>query len=624
MASGPNGRREFETVLTSVVKRRLIGAGALVLLLAGVPIPVALPRRSQVHPSAPLPEFLNTKPGVPYLGSHPCLPCHQDIDQSYGRTDMGRSMSVADVPEQIALVKRPVSVFDASIGRYFKVFVSHGQMYQSEYGLDSLGRLASEETEPIAYTVGSGENGFSYLVDRQGRLFQAPLSYYAKTGSWDLSPAHELGFSRAIEEGCIFCHAGKPQPVANRYGLYRQPAFKKLTIGCQKCHGPGDLHVKARKAGEPVPASGDPTIVNPARLPGWLADNICMYCHEKGDSEVLQPGKDYLDFRPGTPLDATLAIFKVPPTGGTTDESPLLNHYALMIASKCYRSSAGRLSCLSCHDPHYQPVAAEAPGYYNKKCLACHSTGSCSLALTARLASRPPDNCVGCHMPARSLTTIAHSALTDHRIPARPGEPLPVEALPTSSPASPGLTHLTAVPGQIDAVPPLTLLQAYSDVAQEKPAYKTPLRRLLAEVAATERSNPLVLRLLAHDALEQGQAGASMQSVPRAASGRSAAELNAINYLARAIRLGSTWPPDYELLGDLLARSGRFEEAIAILGRGIAIEPYTASFYPLLSDCYVAMGNRSEAIETLQSGRKLFPEDSGIRDSLRKLEPGKP
>jgi len=533
---------------------------------------------------------------------------------------MGRSMSMADVPEQIALVKKPVSVFDPAIGHYFKVFILDGQMYQSEYELDSIGRPASEDKQPIAYTVGAGENGYSYLINRAGHLFQAPLSYYTKTGSWDLSPAHELGFSRPIEEGCIFCHAGKPQPVANRYGLYRRPAFKKLSIGCQKCHGPGELHVKARLAGEPVPAAGDPTIVNPARLPEWLADNICMYCHEKGDSEVLQPGKDYLDFRPGTPLDATLAIFKVPPKPGTHDESPLLNHYVLMIASKCFRSSAGRLSCLTCHDPHRQPTAAEAPGYYRKKCLACHGTGSCSLALQTRLTTTPPDNCVCCHMPARSLAGISHSALTDHRIPARPGEPFPTDALPASSPASPGLVHLTAVPGQDDSLPPFTLLQAYSDIAQDNPAYKAEYRSVLAEVAASEQSNSLVLGLMARDVLGRAQESTSKPEAPQGPPGRAAAELAAVDYLARAIRLNSTWPPDYELLGDLLARRGRFEEAIAVLSRGIGIDPYTQSFYPLLSNCYADIGNRHAAIQTLENGLKLFPEDDAMHDLLRKLE----
>src|SRR5206468_9346938 len=53
------------------------------------------------------------------------------------------------------------------------------------------------------------------------------------------------------------------------------------------------------------------SIVNPAKLTPWLVDNICMRCHQSGQARVLQPGKDYSDFRPGAALDDTLSIFLV-------------------------------------------------------------------------------------------------------------------------------------------------------------------------------------------------------------------------------------------------------------------------------------------------------------------------
>ena len=588
-----------------------------------------LARRGRALPPADLPTYLNTKPGVVYLGSEACKPCHRDIWQSFTRTDMGRSMCLADVPAAMEKVKESVTVYDRAIDRYFKVFTRNGQMYQSEYGVDPggpsgpggpRGRVAFEHTERIAYAVGAGENGFSYLIERGGYLFQGPLSYYSKIGKWDLSPAHELGFTRPIEEGCISCHAGLPQPVADRPGLYRRPPFQELAIGCEKCHGPGELHVKARLAGDAVPAGGDPTIVNLARLPGWLANNVCMNCHEKGDAEVLQPGKSYLDFRPGTALDATLAVFKVPLQDGTADASPLLNHYFLMIMSRCYRASAGGLSCLSCHDPHGQPKAAEAPSYYREKCLQCHSTGSCSLPLTTRRSTTPPDDCVGCHMPKKNLTSISHSALTDHRIPARSGQPFPAEAFRAPNPALPGLIHLTAVPGKDDSVPPLTLLNVYAELSGEGPAYRAQYRRLLALAASAEPLSPLVLSLLARDAV----AGAQQSSQPNqhGQPGKAGAEAEAIDDLTRAIHLGSTWAPDYELLGQLLARAGRFEEAIGVLSRDVALAPYSPSVYPLLSACYAGLGNKEAAIRTLQDGLKLFPEDASIREMLRKDETG--
>src|SRR2546428_8798582 len=156
-----------------------------------------------------------------------------------------------------------------------------------------------------------------------------------------------------------------------------------------------ELHVKERLKGDPLSGDPDRSIVNPAKLPSWLADNICMYCHEGGDARVLQPGKGYFDFRPGTPLDDTQAIFLVPLKRESPSRPDLLEHNFSMVLSKCYRSSGGRLSCLTCHDPHIQPSKQEAPAYYRKKCLSCHTERSCALPLELRLRKTPANDCAG-------------------------------------------------------------------------------------------------------------------------------------------------------------------------------------------------------------------------------------
>lgn len=85
--------------------------------------------------------------------------------------------------------------------------------------------------------------------------------------------------------------------------------------------------------------------MNPAKLGGWLADNICMNCHQGAATRVLQPSKEFSGFRPGRPLDETVAIFSPSLTAGATGVSPLLEHYTLMTLSKCYRSSNGTMHC---------------------------------------------------------------------------------------------------------------------------------------------------------------------------------------------------------------------------------------------------------------------------------------
>ena len=172
-----------------------------------------------------------------------------------------------------------------------------------------------------------------------------------------------------------------------------------------------------------------------------------MSCHQNGDAMVLRPGKDYRDFKPGMPLDDTLAIFMVPPRRDSP-QTDLLEHYFSMTLSKCYRGSAGRLSCITCHDPHVEPAKQEAPAQFRAKCLECHNEKSCALPAATRQRKTPPDDCAGCHMPKRQVQTIAHAVLTNHRIVAQAEEPYPDAAFQLASPQTPDLVHLTAIPSR--------------------------------------------------------------------------------------------------------------------------------------------------------------------------------
>jgi hypothetical protein len=225
-------------------------------------------------------------------------------------------------------VRGTVTVTSEKLKRQYEVFVEKGKLYQSHSGTDFRAAHALE------YAIGSGANGMSFIVQRGNHLFQAPLSYYRRTEAWNLSPGYELadyGFSRPMHATCISCHSGQPQPVPGRNGQYLEPPFRELAIGCENCHGPGRRHIEA--------AGAKQTIVNPARLPPRLAEDICMSCHQGGDTRILQPGKVEQDFRPGTPLNDTVAIFKFPRTRDSAAESDLLEHHESMRLSRCFRQS---------------------------------------------------------------------------------------------------------------------------------------------------------------------------------------------------------------------------------------------------------------------------------------------
>ena len=97
-------------------------------------------------------------------------------------------------------------------------------------------------------------------------------------------------------------------------------------------------------------------------------------------------------------------------------------HTEQMRASGCYQAAGERMSCLSCHDPHFKPAAEDRVGYFRKRCLNCHEQNGCSAPDDVRGATTPADNCLSCHMPAVA-SQVQHAAITDHRVPRRPGEP---------------------------------------------------------------------------------------------------------------------------------------------------------------------------------------------------------
>lgn len=553
-------------------------------------------------------KYLNTVPGVAYVGSKVCGTCHRPIYDQYIRTDMARSMSLPSQRLELDRLASSVTIFDKKLNRYFEVFRQGQDSYEGEYEFDPNGHEIFKHIEKIAYAVGTGENGIGYVIQRRNYLFQAPIAFYTKANAWGLAPgyhSHDFGFTRPIRAACVACHSGLPQPVSDVNGLYKKPPFLELGIGCESCHGPGQLHVEARLKGKPLSGLIDPTIVNLAKLPASLADNVCMFCHQEGDARVLMRGKHFVDFRPGTPLGDTLAIFVVSRRRQSTQNLPFLDYYSEMILSKCYEASHGQLSCLLCHDPHQQLLKSEVSANYRNKCFRCHTDRSCSIPLQERVQQTPPDDCVRCHMPQQNARLLTHTDITNHRIIARQGEPYP------SFPSSPiigqasDLTWLDAVPGK-KSPPPLVSLAAYRQVLLQNPdpIFKAHYSQLLNLLAREDQSNAVVLRALAQGAVEEGTL-----------EGR----VEAIKYLAQIVSQGSAATTDYLALAELLAQSGQLMKAIGILQKALSSDPYNPSIYELLVSCDMEVGDRLHAAQIAQAGLKLFPESSFLRTQLTEI-----
>jgi hypothetical protein len=540
-----------------------------------------------------------------YVGSASCARCHQGISKQFSRTDMGRSMS-AVAPEQLKTLPAPGNFYDEKLDRRFEVRVQDGKLYQSEYQTGADGNEIFRDTHALDWIVGAGANGFGVLLQRDNYLFQAPLSYYSKAGAWGPSPGYEFGdygFNRPILAGCISCHSGRPRPVAETNGRYEASPFAELAVGCENCHGPGAAHIHEMETGASAGKSRNHAIVNPANLDMALANNICMSCHQTGDERIFKEGKTYQDFRPGMPLDEILSILVVPPSRETPPQADHLEHFYSMTLSKCYRASTGKMGCITCHDPHVEPAREEAPAYFNAKCLTCHTSKNCSLAPAARATAAPPgglaDNCVGCHMPKRDVKTISHSSVTSHRILARPDEGFPEEAFHQTTAALPDLIHLNPRPGAaVDAVPPITLLQAYGELAANKPEYVAAYLKVLDQLEKSDPDRAIVQSALGRRDL----LGGKLQE--------------AAGHLQRALQLGSKQATVYGDLADATNKLGHPEEAVPLLQKATELDPFNPVLQKSLIFRLIGLKQYPDALAAMEHYTELFPQDTQMRKML--------
>jgi len=118
-----------------------------------------------------------------HVGSLACAACHKQIYNNYSKTGMGRSMSLV-TPQVLQVRPTSGSIEDKNTGLHFDVYARDGQLFQSEYELDSKGKEIFRDTRGVEWIIGAGENGLGGLVRQGDYVFQAPLSFYSKARRW--------------------------------------------------------------------------------------------------------------------------------------------------------------------------------------------------------------------------------------------------------------------------------------------------------------------------------------------------------------------------------------------------------------------------------------------------------
>lgn len=356
-----------------------------------------------------------------YVGMETCRGCHEGVYETFIQTGMGQSFGVATRQKSAAdFTSAHALVYDTALDYYYKPYWNKDSFYIMEFRLEG-GDTVHKRIQRVDYVVGSGQHTNSHIFSNNGYLYQAPITFYTQKHRWDLAPGFEKGantrFQRLIQIECMSCHNGYPDFVTNSENKFN---VVRTGIDCERCHGPGSLHVEDRKNNKPVDTSKGPdyTIVNPRRLPTELQNNVCQRCHLQGIA-VLNDGKTFFDFHPGMKLSEVMNVF-MPEYEGAQDKMIMASHVERMKKSQCYVQS-GKMSCITCHNPHISVKFTPRPQYLNA-CQSCHGGTGTQRQCTesAKIRATKNNDCVTCHMPHNGSIDIPHVAVTDHFIRKRP------------------------------------------------------------------------------------------------------------------------------------------------------------------------------------------------------------
>jgi len=216
-------------------------------------------------------------------------------------------------------------------------------------------------TSMIEWAFGAGDQGVTPLARKGEQWIEHRISYYTRSGRFDLTLGHQPGASASAEAAL-----GQPQ----------EPAVAKMCFDCHGGQAAKGVACGSCHAGAQAHARGSGKATHPGKLSRAAQVELCATCHRL-----------------------------TPPNGNWNDPLNIRFQPLRMSQSACYRK--GEITCGTCHAPHESARRADA-AFYRDRCLSCHAS------------QKAKGDCLSCHMPKSS--PAPHLSFTDHwirRAPAR-------------------------------------------------------------------------------------------------------------------------------------------------------------------------------------------------------------
>ena len=506
-----------------------------------------------------------------------CSNCHEKIFQDYLRTRMANASGPAIEGAETGAFTH------LSSGVQYRVSVENGNvwLYYARPGDDSM-----HGKQELAYFLGSGNHGRTYLYSIKGYWFETPIAYYARKHGYDMRPAYlnekEMPFNLPVSAGCLRCHmSGTRREDSGTRNHYAGTPFLHGGITCEACHGDSTRHVESQ---------GKAAIVNPAKLDAERRDSVCISCHLEGDSSVELRGHSAVDYQPGDRFADYVSSFV---RAGAATTNRAVSQVEALSLSKCKRASGDRMSCTSCHNPHSSPAPDQRIAYFRSKCLACHVQPE----YAAMHYSANPD-CTQCHMPKNAPTDIPHEQWTDHRI-------LRVQHVVALLPASGADVTLVPALGASHAPSDRDLGLAYYNLVSDGDLSQSERARKLLETA--EKQDPADSKVLTALGVL-----AELRNDRQQAYGF---------YRAALIRNGDDYTAAMNC-GVLLARSGQLRHAADLWQGTFAKNEDITELGMNLASARCMLGDKAAAEEVIRLVLFYSPDHHLARQKLSAIESG--
>jgi len=337
-----------------------------------------------------------------FVGTAACAVCHKQVALTQRGTPMAHAASKASETE--VLRSNPTITLSTPP---FQTAISTNHV-SSNYTVSGGGESISGQ---LLWSMGAGVKGQTFILNYLGILFESQLSYFPSIGGLDITPEHPRGTPQYLESAfgapqsdkaaqqCFACHT-----TASTLRQQFDPDHATPGVTCEACHGPGTRHVKAMRAKQFK--TGMDAILDPGYFGPLELVDFCGACH--------RAPLDVISAKAFTPLNIRFQPYR-------------------LSKSRCWSRPDPRITCVACHNPH-EPLARDA-GFYDAKCLACHSTVATHATIDGPHGPQPgkpftcpvsTEHCITCHMPKYQDPQF-HGSFTDHDIRiVRPGDPYPL------------------------------------------------------------------------------------------------------------------------------------------------------------------------------------------------------